>query len=285
VTIAIHMWAGSGCYVTAADTQETYHTGEKTESGKIVSASRMKPMGAINISGAGDSFYITALSQGLVRAFQAFKGGAEGLDARLRHVVRAFYNVHVLPHEGRLQDENVPNYLMLVSTQHQGVGKLWSVHRTSVTESNTFDSVGTGKPTADALLMRLFPQYPNLDSVALLAAYIIYRVKASVSGCGLRTEIRYIYRNVIGLVSDDLIDRWEAVFSKYDRINRGIFYHAMNFPARPPAHPVKEMQERFEQTFVPQMKPLPEIVSEIEAMREELEKIPKLLNPIPPSGV
>jgi hypothetical protein len=97
MTIAIHLAAGNFALLTATDTQETYSSGEKVDSGKIMGAWRANPLGAINVAGAGDSPYANALSQDIVRQFQNFSGTPEGLEKRVRHLVRAFYAVHVLP--------------------------------------------------------------------------------------------------------------------------------------------------------------------------------------------
>ena len=59
-------------------------------------------------------------------------------------------------------------------------------------EASTFDCAGVGNPTAAALLSKFYPIYPTLENIAVLASYVIYRVKSSVDGCGLETEIRTI---------------------------------------------------------------------------------------------
>jgi hypothetical protein len=261
--------AGDGSLLTATDTQETYTNGGKVDSGKIISAWRPDPLGAINVAGTGDTPYINALSQEIVKQFQAFHGTADELDSRVRHIVEEFYRVHILPLVGKLDDANVPEASLLIAARHEGTGKLWTTERTLVTEATPFDCLGIGAATANALLNRLYPLYPTLDSVAILAAYVIYRVKSSVDGCGLKTEIRFIHRDRPGAVPFSLIDEWENLFRKYDRLEREVFYHAMNFVIRPPA-PMMGL----EGALPLQMKPLSEIVKEIEQMREDFAKLP-----------
>jgi len=277
VTIALHI-EGHGYLLTASDTQESYPTGEKIDSGKIISAGRTDPLGSISVTGAGDAMYIDALSQDIVQMFQKFKGSADGLEGRVRHIVRAFHNVHVLPLMGRLHDDNLPRYFLLIAATHRGFRKMWSVDRTLLIESSDFYCVGIGKGLATSLLNRLYPRYATLDSLAILAAYVIYRVKGSVDGCGLKTEIRFINSSSfgIGFVPQDLIDAWENLFRKYDLLEQEMFYQAMNFVERPPAPPFPGHEEHFEKAFPPQMKPLPEIVSEIESLRAEFRKLPIL---------
>jgi hypothetical protein len=275
LTIALHMWSGDFSYVTAADTQTTYYpSGEKVHGGKIAGAWRRDPWGAINITGAGDALYIDALSQKLIEHFDDFKGATiEQLKRNFERITRAFYAIHVLPFVGRLQDENLPDYKLLVAVTHHGIGKLWTVHKTIVEEAGIYECVGVGTAAARSLIGRFWSQYPTLDSTCILAAYVIYRVKSSVEGCGLKTEIRFIHRNTLGFVRPDLIDQWESLFKKYDDLEEEIFYHAMNFAIRPSYPPVPDHLPKFEDAFPPQMRPLPDIVKDIEAMRAEFAKL------------
>jgi len=278
MTIAIHL-AGAFSLLTATDTQETYSSGEKVDSGKIISAGRGNPIGSISIAGAGDSEYIEALSQELSKTFQAFRGSFEELEAKVRETAKGFYSEHVLPFVGKFDDDNVPDYSLLIAASHEGKDVLWNVERTMLTDAALYDCIGSGKPAADSLLNRLYPIYPTLDSLAVLAAYVIYRVKSTVDGCGLKTEIRFIQRDkfAIGLVPPATIDRWETQFKKYDRLEREILYHAMNFIERPPAPPpaIQKTMPNYnhEQTFRAQMRPMQEIVKEIEAMRAEFANL------------
>lgn len=273
MTIAIQIAAGNFSYVTASDTQVTYEgIGAKVDTGKIRGAWRAKPLGAINVTGAGDASYITAVSQEIVDMFQRFRGTPDQLEKRARNLVRDFYKEQVLPFVGKLDDENVPDYSLLIAARHKQVTKLWNVEGMLFKKSEPpFDCIGIGESVATALLNRLYPMHPTLDSIAVLAAYVIYRVKSNVDGCGLKTEIRFIYKDRIGIVPTDRIERWEALFQKYERLEREAFYHAMNFVFKPaiPDFVPKEMKA----AISPQMRPLPEIVKDIEGMREEFSKV------------
>jgi hypothetical protein len=291
MTIAIHL-SGAFSLLTATDTQETYSTGEKVDSGKIISYGRANPLGSISIAGAGDSDYIKAASQELARKFQDSCGTFDQLEAELRGTARGFYTDHVLPFVGNCEDENIPDYSLLVAVTHESNDRLWNIERTMMTDAALYDCIGAGKPAADSLLNRLYPRYPTLDSLAVLAAYVIYRVKSTVDGCGLKTEIRFMQRAKfgVGFVPTETIDRWEDLFRKYDRLQREVFYHAMNFMARPEAPPLSVQQSMqqsgnrydHEQAFPAQMKPLPEIVKEIEEIRAEFAKFPVLNLPSGP---
>lgn len=273
MTIAIQLEAGNFSYITATDTQVTYEgIGAKVDTGKIRGGFRMNPSGAINIGGAGWSSYITAISQEIVDMFQKFRGTPDQLEKRTRSLVREFYKSQVLPFVGQLDDEHVPDYSLLIAARHKRSTMLWNVEGMLFKKSDPpFDCIGIGESVATALLSRLYPRYPTLDSIAVLAAYVIYRVKSTVDGCGLNTEIRFIHQDKIGIVPPDRIEKWEALFRKYERLERQMFYHAMDFILAPkiPSFVPKEHAT----AFPPQMKSLPEIVTDIEAMRDEFAKV------------
>ena len=280
MTIAIHLLAGiTGASVTATDTQETYNTGQIVDTGKIAGLWRADPLGAINVTGAGDSPYIDALSQNIIRRFENFRGSAAEWEALVRRTVARFYRTHILPFVGTFEDRNVPSCELLVASRHASVTKLWTTHETLVIERTPFDCVGIGSPTAESLLNHLYPRYPSLDSVAVLAAYVIHRVKASVEGCGLGTEIRFIFNDRMGIVPPDLIDQWEQVFRRYDRLAQEMFFHAMNFDPHPsiPAQLLGELP-----SFPSDMRPLEETVADIEAMRTEFNRL-RVFSPARPT--
>jgi hypothetical protein len=269
MTIATHMMAGGGSLITATDTQETYSTGQIVDVGKIAGAWRSDPPGSINIAGAGDSPYIDALTQDIVRQFQEFRGTFGQFEGKLRRLVREFYTINVLPFVGRFEDDNVPDFRLLIAARHRGTSKLWKVNKTLVTESTPFDCIGIGKPIAEALLNRSYPRYPTLDSIAILAAYVIYRVKSSTEGCGLKTEIRFIHQNRLGIVPPDLINSWESLFQEYDRLEQESFCHAMNFLVSPTLPVALAGTHR----LAPQMRPLSEIIHDIEKMRAQFASL------------
>jgi hypothetical protein len=106
---------------------------------------------------------------------------------------------------------------------------------------------------------------------------------------GLKTEIRFMQRAKfgVGVVPPETIDAWEGLFRKYDRVERDLLYHSMNFIVRPmpPPSVLQEAMEEgghrydHEQAFQPQMKRLPEIFKEIERIQAEFLKFPLLKSP------
>jgi hypothetical protein len=266
VTIALHLMAGNFTLITATDTQETYASGEKLDTGKIIGYWQADPATAINIAGSGWSRYTLALSQDILRCFKDFSGATDDFEPEIRRLVREFHEVHIHPYVGKVADSALPICSLLIAASREGSGKLWATEKTTVTESTVFDCTGIGGPLATSLLNRFYPrQYSSLDSVAILAAYVIYRVKSSVDGCGLKTEVRFIQRDRLGVVPFDLIEEWETLFKRYERIEREIFYHSMNYILAPPSPP--------NMAFPPQMEPLPEIMKRVEEMRAEFMRL------------
>ena len=175
MTIGIHL-SGAFSLLTATDTQGTYDSGDKVDSGKIIGSWRPSPLGAINIAGAGDFPYIKALSQEIDREFKKFTGTIEELEAKIRESAGEFYGENVFPYEGKRKRKDVPDYSLLVALRHGGESKLWNIEGTLLTEASAFDCIGIGAPVAERLLNRLYPIHPTLDSLAVLAAYVIWQV-------------------------------------------------------------------------------------------------------------
>jgi len=102
-------------------------------------------------------------------------------------------------------------------------------------------------------------------------------VKSSVDGCGLKTEIRFIFQEKMGVVPMDRIKQWEACFARYDLLERHLFYHGMGYQIElfvPPG-----IQAKLPKLPPPYTKPLPEIMKEIEALREEFTQLTVLKMP------
>jgi hypothetical protein len=279
MTIAIQLEAGMGSLVTAADTQESYGA-QIVNSGKIVGLWRgnARPLGAINITGAGDSQYIDALSQEIISWFEDFDGTQDELKLQLRSLVRRFYRTYVYPFVGRLDDENIPDYVLLVAYRHQREGGLLRVRGKLVTDSRPFGCTGLGRPVAETLLNRLYPEYPSLDSIAALAAYVIHRVKSSMEGCGLNTEIRFIFQEQIAVVPTNLIEQWEVLFRRYDKLERDLFFNCINFVINPSIP--SQFVDRIPQ-MGPQMRLPDKIVEEINEMRQQFSSLRIFTPPAP----
>jgi len=272
MTICIHL-SGAGSIVTATDTQKTGGS-DKVDAGKIISFWRANPSGAINIAGAGDVLYINGLAQEIKHGFENFKGTFAELEPEIKRITQDFYTTHVLPHEGLLEDDNLPDYALLVGASHQGQRALWNIENTLATEVSMFDCIGIGDGMAEPMLGKLWPEYPTLDSLAVLAAYTIWRVKSSIDGCGLKTEIRFIYQEKPGIVPMDRIRQWEACFEKYDQLERHLFHHAMGYQVELAVPPqIQAKLPNLPKLPPPDTKSLPEIVKEVEALRDKLSRL------------
>jgi len=218
---------GRNCLVMASDTQVTWGS-QKYQQGKIMSAWRAgPPPGAICVSGSGAGNHFASAAQELVPKFQNFTGTLDVFESELKAFVRSFYKTHVMPFIGRVDDP--PDFELLVGIQHDGEFALWTTDRTTVTKIIPYAVSGMGSPSASALLGQFYQPFPSLNVTALLAAYVIRQAKLSAEGVGLETEIRFIYHNVASQIPDDKIQAWEAIFAKYQFLQREVFAFITGF--------------------------------------------------------
>lgn len=79
MTIAIQLSAGNFSLLTATDTQETYSSGDKVDSGKIIGASRARNRRAIGVGSGGTCCYLVSLTD------RELPGGPPGRTAYERN--------------------------------------------------------------------------------------------------------------------------------------------------------------------------------------------------------
>jgi hypothetical protein len=218
-----------------------------------------------------------ALSQEIVQAFRDFSGTADEFKEHVKQIVLNFDDTQVQPYVGKLTEP--PDYSLLIAVRQQSEGKLWAVKGRLVSDSNLYECIGIGAQAAQALLARLYPLYPTLDSIAVLATYVIYRVKNTVEGCGLQTEIRFVSRDRLGIVPPERIEAWESLFRRYERLERDVFYQAMAFIPHPPLPPRGLLPEEIKGLKIPpQFRSLSEIRREIDQIRRDVAKLPIFLD-------
>jgi 20S proteasome alpha/beta subunit len=227
MTIAMGIRASDGI-VIAADREEGdgYLTNER---GKILQTFRGRnPVGWIGIAGAGDGPAIDEVTKLLTDAFCAdAERSADELKAALCNEHRAYYKKTILPFARHSQLER-PDYSLLIGCLEGGGGKsLFFTSRLSFNESNDYEAISVGATVANNWLGRLYDYMPVSRAIRL-AAYVVYQVKNSVSGCGLGTDIIGLKRDeVLARVNPDLIRRWEAAFRYYPSLERNIFSYCI----------------------------------------------------------
>ena len=191
----------------------------------------------------------------------------EEWEVWLRTNTKEFYDGHILPFVGHVEEE--PSRDLLIAVQHEQERKSWSVCESLVVEEPSFTTVGIGGPTARTLLNSLYMPFLSLDGAAIIAAYVIYRVKRSITGCGFDTEIRFILNGGTGIVNPTFIKRCEELFEKYRRIEKEILYFSMNIPLREPIPalpPEFQIPTRYELTTQ-------DIAANLNNLREDFSKL------------
>jgi 20S proteasome alpha/beta subunit len=196
MTIALGILADDGL-VLAADTEETYGGYAKLDHGKIQPAAYFKDgHGQVAwTAGAGHSGYIDAFTQTLGLALA--EGSRERRDPALtfKLALREFYADHVLPFAGYPAEER-PDFESLIAyvSDDDAPPRLFQTSFNALieTQADRHAAVGAGGAAARAMLKPLLAAYGAKLSVrdaALMAGYVLHRVKESVPQCGKRSDI------------------------------------------------------------------------------------------------
>ena len=239
------------------------------EGGKITSMWRLEPSGAICLSGAGSMAYVQILTSEIQEKFRDWHGSMEEFGAWTKEYVHDFYERHVLP----LLDSHPtpPNYRLLIMAHHNHDSKFWSTEKTLLIPEHSFKAVGSGGPIATGLLNSLYRSYLKLNGAAILAAYIIYRAKHSVQGCGFATEIRFLYGDRFGVVSLEFIERCEELFKKYEKLEKELFYFSTALPASEPA--LNLPPQLADKIKAARERTIKDVLKDAEQMRAEFSKL------------
>jgi ATP-dependent protease HslVU (ClpYQ) peptidase subunit len=267
MTIALGFTCGP-LSVIASESEITVG-GEAMQSGKISSMWRTEPSGAIVVTGAGSNAYVQTLASEVQEKFTAWQGSLDEFGAWMKVHVREFYEKHITELSNKLTPP--PLYRLLVMAHHHRERSFWSTERTLLVRENTFKAIGSGGPTATGLLGGLYRPYLKLNGAAILATYVIYRVKRTIQGCGFDTEIRFLFGDRCGIVPKSFVDRCEQLFHKYETLNRDFFYLSTALPMSEPklqlppglADQIKLVPERTVQ----------EVLRDVEELRTDFSKL------------
>jgi ATP-dependent protease HslVU (ClpYQ) peptidase subunit len=259
MTIAIGFSYGP-LSIMASDSEVTVGS-HAIEGGKISSMWRAelgKAEKVICFSGAGSAACSQALMSAIEGKFDGWRGSLDKFGVWTKKHVRDFYEQHCLSLVGSVT--NPPSCRLLIMAEQNRQRRFWSTERTLLIPEHAFKAIGSGAPTATALLSSLYRPDLKLNMAVILATYVIFQVKRSVQGCGFKTEIRFLYNNRFGIVPLEFITKCEAVFERYRQLNKEFFYHAMGFPISimPPLGPERAIQH---------------VLTDVEAVRSELSKL------------
>jgi 20S proteasome alpha/beta subunit len=241
--------------------------GASLEGGKISSTGRRVPSGAICISLAGSASYAQVLASKIEKRFEKWTESLEKFSTWSEKTVSEFYEKHALIFVGRV--DNPPTYRLLIMAAHKGQKGFWSTDRTLLVPEHAFRAVGIGESVATPLMHRLYRPYLKLNEAAILAAYVIYKVKKSVQYCGFETEIRFLCNDKFGIVPPKFITKCEGLFEKYEQLDKEFFFFAMSIPLSWPIPP-PQIADKAE---VPPKRGFQDVIAEAGEMRAEFSKL------------
>jgi 20S proteasome alpha/beta subunit len=222
MTIALGIIALDGI-VIAADRQESYSGIQQTSQGKVSAAFKIDPRSGILISGAGSSTHIDSLSGKLREWFCDDKNeDIKEIRALIEEKNEDFYSRKVLPVTSN-PDDYGPDYSLLVACSSGGTKRLWSTDKLALNEESFFCALGLGGATAKALVGKLFCFMPVVNAINL-AAFVIHEVKKTVEGCGLETDIAYLWQDAPFFVPSKEIREMDDAFERLKAVGRWQFH-------------------------------------------------------------
>lgn len=216
MTIAVGLLSIGG-YVLAADTQETAGP-FKTDQRKIATwplpetCAAGKAHRACPIAGAGYAGYIDRASQDLIRLFGSKRTTSKNWSAQVEDYLSSFYKRHVIPFGAR----DDLDFSLLIVGQFEDSAPMMSTNRTVIIQGSPALAIGYGELTAKTLLHQVGSVLLDAKSAALLAAYIVYRVKQSVETCGHKTQVVVVQACQAKDLDYTATMKWDAVFAQYD---------------------------------------------------------------------
>jgi hypothetical protein len=222
VTVALGILAGSGI-VVAADTEESI--GHDKLDALKTSAAFPLPSGTsgLVITGAGNGWYIDAITQELEKCHEMHDGvPMDQLEREIKKTLRGFYKKHVIP----FSDVDELDFQLIIGVQRSGITKLWVTFRNSMRDAYEHEVVGSGDVEAKILLRRV----NAIDTVqfgVLAACCAVYQAKQRIRGCGKSTTVICLHDNQPHYIYQDVILMAEQWFEKYLGVSSSSLVYAM----------------------------------------------------------
>jgi hypothetical protein len=212
------------------------------------------------------------LASKIEKRFDVWRGASlDKFGAWTEKTVFDFYEKHALPFVEKV--ENPPNYRLLIMATHKHQRAFWSTDKTLLVPEHSFKAIGIGESVATALMHRLHRPYLKLNHAAILAAYVIYKVKNSVQFCGFETEIRFLWNDKFGIVPPEFVDKCEGLFEKYEKLEQEFFFFAMSMPFSCPIPPLPPQIAEHVQVQMPPERSFHDMLTETSALRDEFSKL------------
>jgi len=233
MTVVLGLLGANGA-VIGADTQLTAGNIKATATKVIASTLQSPgPVKSLAIGGAGDYGYFQALrlklSMSLLTGMHTSANANLPFDTHLiegaiNQVLLPFYNDSIIPFY-KCPEEDRPDVYTISALWAQGAGSVWCTDKMSVRLAVTgYDSVGYGSALANEYLHGLYRAQSSVESLALLAVYVIWQVKRLMQLVGHETEIVVIGEGVSTHLDRTFIQSIEQEFTQYASAQASAFH-------------------------------------------------------------
>jgi hypothetical protein len=213
---------GSNGGVIGADTQLTSGNVKATATKVFTSTvANPGPMKAVAVGGAGDYGMFQAvkfkLIQPIFEAMHKSIGAHVPFDNNwvedgIKGVLIPFYNESIMP----FAEEDRPHIYTISALWASGVGSLWVTDRLAVyPEVRGYVATGCGAPLAEEYLHGLYRAGSPVDTLVLLAIYVIWHVKRLIGAVGHETEITIVGNGLADHLSQKFVVSVESIFAEY----------------------------------------------------------------------
>jgi hypothetical protein len=256
MTIALGL-IGTDGMIVAADTEVGTET-EKLEQGKVFWMVRPhrhgRGLGSICITGAGDLAYLRALQSDIGKLFLESK--TESMDDLGRYIaalLKTFYKEHIVslsPHPSERPD------VSLIIAARQGIfWRMWVTSRNRLSTVEGGVAVGLGGTYADLLLGRLSLPH-QMETGALIAAFIVYLVKDRIPWCGKSTTVFCIGEDLQKplILTPAKCRRLEDIFREYLNLEARIVHRVFGADFADPerlSRDIEILRQRTREVFHP----------------------------------
>ncbi len=242
MTIALALSTMTGV-VLAADSQETYPGFWKLDTGKIRTIQSTIDnvlTRSCLVSGAGTAAFIDALTERVQhvvctcpidnRTLDEHLADPfnDELDIRLGSAVKDFYREHVVPLAVYPSMERPDVQMLIALKETPGRPHIWESQYGTLLKRHTHAAVGSGHLFANTLLAQLGINAGKLDTLntAVVAGFVVAKVKQSVDGCGQYTDISVADERGTFRVSRTMTERLDALVRQYDQeLNHDLLWH------------------------------------------------------------
>lgn len=216
---------GSDGGVIAADT-EIVEGDLKGIDTKILGGSRATPLPlALGLGGAGRLNYFESVKTKLAGAIIDSVGPTEDSDhlveAAIESVIVPFYERNILPFRDNEQEELDVHTLALTWVGNRG--KIWASDRTAVRSSDDMDVIGLGPSFALGLMRGYYTRGACVESLVILAAYVVWRCKHVLTGIGQQTQVMLITDGRTDQIQPMVLGHLETLFGRYNSCLENIF--------------------------------------------------------------